>query len=654
MFRKSKLLSLVCVTLLFLTIFHIGNSPILPLSAETKSEESNTDTFDVHPANRWSELSGGVSASVDGSLLVLSDTGDGSSDYYAIRRELRDLEGTVWTRFMYETNSDDTHESDQIVIEFRADSATDFQLRIDNIKDQENDTTKLIYWDVDSGSQTKTLADSEELWDDYWYKVRFDYDYLHSTFRFRAYFDNNTEVFDYIWQQIGSITPIGFERPSQLGIRIIHYTRTSSKVLTSYWDYVEAPFKDREWVKTDDPTDTDWIVEAVDRAEGDAVSSDTMKWELTIPYLDSYAGTLFIDVNDTLEAGEFAYILAAVHGVTASTGAQVLLIYAALMVENIGGTGDKTHGYLAYSPSDTVHQEYKVTQDHSTANPRLGFSFVTQDSRSVIEGKISFWADYQSGNEDNYQDSSYTYSAGTDYNEFVVSLKYAVGNLDSGEYFILGADGLSIVERQVFGNRGQPLPGTGGGLLGQLSLDWFLLPFTWLGNLLNTAIKGLGEFLEDPLGAIENSIGALIVDFFDLLWTLGSDLADFLIDDLFFPLLWDSWGGPDILAWVEWGLTGIILFLEGGLEWVQDVTTQLQTIWGLLSLIGLIVFFGFPLFYASSIGIYLDKMFDYMGFDITFGLLSSLLPRIPAVLVWLVVLQVDILDGTALGGFLTW
>ena len=52
-------------------------------------EWDNIDSFNVHPASgRWDILNVGSSASINDGVLNITDTGDGTHDYYRITRDL--------------------------------------------------------------------------------------------------------------------------------------------------------------------------------------------------------------------------------------------------------------------------------------------------------------------------------------------------------------------------------------------------------------------------------------------------------------------------------------------------------------------------------------------------------------------------------------
>ena len=254
------------------------------------SEEKNVDSFSVHPANRWTVANVGYTAAINDGLLNMSDVGDSSSDYYVVSRDLRDLSGTVEIRFKYSSNSTGTATANYAEIYLYDGTATNsFLLKIQKLRDGLAGDTILYYYDVDASYQSLFLPTAEDLIEDTWYIIRMDYDLLESDFRIRVFSDVGVEVFDYVWQDIGTTRPAIFSDSSLL-VRLkagCYYPAQSQFV---YFDYVNAPFKEREWTNTDVPGDGDWITNGKFLSYIQDDINDASDWQLTVPYLDQVSG----------------------------------------------------------------------------------------------------------------------------------------------------------------------------------------------------------------------------------------------------------------------------------------------------------------------------------------------------------------------------
>ena len=249
---------LFSTSLIFLLLISV--TPILA------AEEKNIDSFNVHPANRYTETNEGMAVTVDNGRLKVTDTGDGSVDYYTIERDIRDLSGTVEIRFLLEHNTASPDSNDRMFFMLRGDAtANSMYFDVRSIGTSGSDS-KLVYYDTGAGTETLDFPSSEDLQVDTWYRLRIDYDVLESSIRWRCYYQNDSKVFDYDWFDVGSDFPEFFTNTElQIVIKTSH--KTNTKILTSYIDYITAPFKERTWVQTDIPTDPQYLLDSVYAAQ---------------------------------------------------------------------------------------------------------------------------------------------------------------------------------------------------------------------------------------------------------------------------------------------------------------------------------------------------------------------------------------------------
>ena len=131
------------------------------------ASESNIDSMDVHPANRWTISNTGYTAAVSDGILNLSDVGDASADQFIMYRGLRDLEGVIEILFNWDVNAstDSYDESVEIVL---TDSGQSEYVKLMLSKPLGNDyfgRTILKFTTVDGDKQV-ILSGNEQMHDD--------------------------------------------------------------------------------------------------------------------------------------------------------------------------------------------------------------------------------------------------------------------------------------------------------------------------------------------------------------------------------------------------------------------------------------------------------------------------------------------------------
>ena len=664
----TRINGIILTALLMFSFLSFWVSPIHPVSA---AEETNIDSFDVHPANRWvvdDDDADIDSVSISNGKLKVVDAGDGTGDYYQIGRDLRDLNGRVTIRFHVSATGSTPYWRDRLMIEMN-DDAVDGNYIVFILKSITSSScnVELLYSDS-GGTESINLAGAEDAAVNEWLLLVMDYSLLKSEFRWRLYYENGSKIFDYDWYDVAAGVPLLFSM-NTLRLNLEFQSYTSGSTLTYRVDYIEAGFKEREWESIDTPTDPEWNADNWNFVSMEDNLDDTSTWSLTVPELDSVSGSMvsWMDTYGQLALAEYTQSNLTIYAVDADDGDLHELLEISMVRVDTGVYASAVFIYL-----DNVEID---TQAIGTTDPRVVFTVALEDNRDVMNVRIRTYIDHQDTSSPQFYDlvgSVKVSDVATDpSNEFVIRFQHDCDFDGDLEYQWLLED-FSLLQRDIFSDIGgfvDDLVGLGQDVVSG-GVDLLATLFRWLGDLLGTVFKSVGEILEDAIGLVETAVEDLISyiedigsDVIEYLISVASDVVEAIFDAL--AVLWDSvtaaifalWDAvnmPDFLAWIDWGLTGLLQAVDGGLQWVQDVTSHFQTLWGYLSLFGLIAIFGLPLIIGGSIGGYLETMFKIMGFDVSFGLFSSILPRIPLIVVWLVVLQVDILDGTALGGFLNW
>lgn len=673
--RKICSLQKIVIVLVLITVFVVHFSPI------SAAEERNVDSFDVHPENRWEITDTSFSSSVENSYLRMYDTGDGTKDYYKMDRELRDPEGTIELRVKIEIEAGQTTTGNGYYIHLGnpADSTARIYLHLLGWDDAGTpDNVIFVYYKDDDTTESYTVPSGNKPTEGYWYTYRIKYNLLKSEFEIRCTFDNGTRLFNIEWQDAEE-----FEVPSLFGVTshlsFSFWTRSEDSGIdvTTYLDYVDAQFKERSWVHNTVPSDANYLLDSVYAAQVEDACDEISTYRLTVPALDSVSGDMNIYTTDHLSTvGDYLAMSLIIYSVNATDGTLDEEVGVWIAQDSATGAHEVT---AQITDNNVIKEDIDVGTAYYELPIAAHFSINLQDSRDTFIVRVTFKAN-----------ATYTFAlvytssitAGNS-DEFVIEIKYDVALTQDVESSLYFGD-ISVVDRSAMLDTGGFIDGFDPQFfetIGKTGGDWDPLAalIRWLGGLLAAAFRTVGdliiiavEALQPIITAVQTAVDGLVAyiqaigaDVIDYLITVAGDVLEALIDaavvltdaitEAFFLIFWDSWSGPDLLQWIDWGLTGIIQAVDGGLEWVIDFTAQLQSVWDLGTILGLIFFFGIPLLASPTIGLYLDNMFSAMVFDITFGVSPfGVIPRIPAVAIWLVVLQLNVLDGTAFGGFLTW
>lgn len=674
----------ICITLSAIpTHQEVGvNGALTSPFSPSSSEFDTIDSFNVHPLNRWGEATeqDWGSAVVSDGILILTDVGDGSQDYYQMDRDLKSTDGQIEIRFMYDMSDDQS--SSFTSVNFYINKMS---FNIVKCKDTLASETYLIYLDIDSDYETLQLVGDEVCYDDTWYRLIMDYDFLQSKFRWRLYYDeNDSKILDYIWQDIKiSDMPESFS-DSEVEIEITVYSYSNNQEIQLNIDYVKAPFEERVWDNSEIPTDEDWLQNNWNFHEVQDDINDESTWDITIPYLDSVSATIVTEINNpsNLAGGEDTNIFYCVYAVDADDGEK----HAAVKIEIT-----QTYG-LSSTISIQIDGVTKFLKSVlSNTDPEVIFSVSLENDRSRITVGGRYYVDRDDTTDPEYYDfvcSGDMADIATDPSqEFVLSCN-VIADFDGDLVYRMMFTSHTIVERGEFSGKGSPLvphDDTGsGGLFG-----WLVDIFITIGRAIGSLFAGVGIVIVEGLKKVGIDITGVIASIEGWLSSLGGAIEGFLItlgglvsgvintfisgarallealvagaiilvqsfvDFLaaFVFLIWDAIGLPDLLAIADFFLIGFVQFIENFPVFLDDLINLIQSLWSLGFIIGVIYFLFFPLLAANTIGEFFEKFFENFSKDATMGasFVGVHIP-IPIGLIWIVMLVYYVILGTIFEG----
>lgn len=553
--------------------------PSQPPRASINAEQDNVDSWNVHPGSgRWTEVFTEIAGepSITEGLLNITATGTGSGRSERWERGLRKLDGKITIRFKF-TSETGASSDDRVVFSLSSTTATFGSLfRIDTASSGIF-TTKLIAED------TLTLTGSERVRSGIWYKLEIKYDQLESELNWKLVFDNGTGVFDHNILDVTAQRPEFFTGESTFFLMDIS-SLGSNIDIEFLMDFINAPFKENEWVQTDVPGDADYLQDSWHIGFTQDDIDDSSTWELVVPFLDSVSGIMSIDSNaiGSMAAGDVAQFDFFVYGVDVDDGDKHLVLNVRLALLN---TGTATSEVFVFDGNGVIDSIQLLGS--ATAWPRASFSISVQKDRSRMDVKVRGWpAGSTTGTFKDMAASvnvaDFTDSDGAQ--EFVLETFYQF-DFDSNIEMTSIFEDFGFTERDIFADIVNAVVEPIGNFLQQLFVAAFRFLatiFTIVGDLITlafdiiiaalevalvaalglieTAIGTLETALEVALGLVEVAIEALepfltvISDAVDALWTLfiatlddivtalialASDFTDFFFDvlELLIPLI---------------------------------------------------------------------------------------------------------------------
>lgn len=695
--RKKQLFT-IFMLILFLSSFSpstpvlvLGGSPqppdISPKVNAISSEEENIDSMDVFPSNRWSVTNNGFTAEISAGLLNMSDVGDGTDDFFQINRDLRDLNGKIEVRFKVSVNESSADFQDSFYIKLLDSSGTfEASLLIEVLQNNAISTTSLRMTQAVSGFSQKGVDVDERVFEDLWYVFRIDYDLLKTECRFRLFFDNNTKVFDYDYFDIDPINRLGIFAQTDLVLRI--QSRSKGVTVINFVDYVQAPFKEREWKQIDTPSDSDWLVDSWGNARVQDNIDDSSGWQLVVPYLDTVTATIFTNTSDndvfiSGAAGDRVTWFFRIFAVDGDDGDLHELFEVTIgFFEIIANTFRVDFG-LQFGGVTLAQGAFDFTSNYTSISPRVAFSVgLTEDrSEAVMNTRLSLNGTFRDA-IDFSAGGSVSGIATDPSQEFLLRFSYDA-ELDADVEWFAFLDDFGLKERGIFSDW---FIANAPGALENVATavasgdDILTILFRWLGDLLANAFGFVGDLLVDTFGFVGDLIisalealepfltiisdaitglvdlfVAAVGDFIDeviiVLLSILADLTDVIVGIVFF--IWDALSLPDILAVFDTLLVGFGQAVAGFGQFVTDINNLIGNIFTISVTAGLFVFFFLPITISPTIGQWIEKVMEFMAFDITFGFSPwNVVPRVPAGAVWIaIVIGSGVLSGSILGGF---
>ncbi|KKM10363.1 hypothetical protein LCGC14_1721980, partial [marine sediment metagenome] len=398
---------------------------------------------------------------------------------------------------------------------------------------------------------------------DVYYRAQIKYNLLEAEFEIKITHDNGTRIFSVdlfedftIINQFPSIFAFGRPPDIYLSTYTVFYGHQEIWI-----DFINAPFKEREWKQVTTPSDPEWLEDSWFFAylEDDIAVEDNSKFQLTIPRLDSISGTISI-LPETATRGNLAvadefYIFLKLYGVDADDGELHELVAVEIQYTVFGGG---THQAVAQTCNSATCTQ-KFVDDASapfTIFPSAIFSISTTEDRNNISlsAQINF-------NDDNPFNLFTTAIVSDEVDlrsqEFVVETHYRAQFTGDTEVS-LSLQNFAFISKDIFGDIGNfvgDVAGAGGDFVSNLiqgfinGLIWLLMPiFLLLGNLFRVvgevivnALSPLLALVVSALGdlasAIWSSLGPILEGFFDDIIGFVINIINDIWDDILVPIL---------------------------------------------------------------------------------------------------------------------
>ena len=614
----------------------------------------------------------------DGSLYF-ADIGDNTDDFYRMLRDLRDLEGTIEVRYKVSSNGSAGSYRNNIWFFLDDDYDNEHTFQLLHYFSNTTSYAEYIYFDVDGAIKTYY---GHDLYIDEWLTIKIEYSLLTSDYRIRGYFDNGTKIMDYEWHDMATTSPGLFEKRT-VNFRIDMRSYTDGQKSEIWIDYVNAPFKEREWNQYDTPSDADWLYDNYDGYVIQDNIDDSSGWELVIPRLDAFAGTYWVycDNQDSMDATDNMDAYIYLYAVDADDGD----LHQAL---GFSAQWDPNNNYLTwYYYVDGVTKAGYSVSIVGESEGEIDFTFALTEDRSKATLKATHSVD---GANDRtvYFEVDISDVATDPSQEFV--LRHVIDADFDGDVYHEGQfKQISITQRDIFQDIGSWLGGLVDGGLTFIN-DIFAIIFRWLGQVFTDLIAWLGTVIEDALDALEVALEAaiglvetaittmqtalesaigLVEDAVDGLITfiqeVGADVIEYLIDvagdvlDAMFAaleLLVDALADVVFAIWDATINIDVLAIIDEGLSTVGDMLTKAPAwvLWGInmFNTVGFAYFFILPVFQGANIEGFIDHMISNMSFDVTFGFsFAGFGLKIPAFAVWIYFMLLGLLAGTVFAGF---
>lgn len=554
--RRKTLLVQVFALLLVTIVF---NTSMMPTGVAA-SEEENVDSFDVHPANRWeiSDVGWDTKEIVNGQFNR-TDTGDGTSDSYTIERGLRSFDSKIEARFKV-SNSGSGSSSDIFYLGIKGSTVTtQMRLRLHTLG--ANMVTDLRFHDIDGTDQYKTLSGSEKLVVDTWYVLTIDYNILKSECKFTVKYQNGTRVFRYDYYDIASERPAVFsEKVLSVFSGTVSYT--SSNVITSLLDYVKAPYKEREWVQVDTPSDSDWLEDRWDFARVQDDIQDTSVWSLTVPSLDTLSGifTSGWDNQSAVLDGDDAHAHFTLYSVDADDGDLNTLLGFYFMFQKSGSSCvmallivNNTSPVMSYS--STAASFTKLS---------LSFSMALSDDRDAVSLKIRLYPDVTASTYyDFVAETKVSDVSASPSDEFVMKVYYDA-DFDGNTEWVTLLEDFGFTDRDIFADIINAIVEPVGNFISAI----FTVAFRFLAGIfkvvgdailsgittLQTALSSLLTAIYGSLSSIYTVLAGLAVAIGTAVWESIGSALDFITDAIA-DIAADVWAAlepviADIVSWL--------------------------------------------------------------------------------------------------------
>ncbi|KKL49771.1 hypothetical protein LCGC14_2312180, partial [marine sediment metagenome] len=399
-------------------------------------------------------------------------------------------------------------------------------------------------WEIEFYDANQELGayyySSNQTFEDIYYRINLDYDFLQAEFDMSITFDNSTRIFradlfkDFtINNQLLSVFSFG-KIPD---IFFSSYVQFYGYIET-WIDFIDAPFKLREWKQTTTTANSNLVQQSPTLAVFDGAGSGdnlfSIEYELVVSSLDFVSGQLSTNVTDFSSfTNGISRIEFTLSNVDWDTGDKNIIIIVGMAL-GIVGPNLIYEGYFENNAGSKYEFYSGIT---TTPMQSMDFTISTKEERSSVSTKAVYAVPDSAG-----WDQARKILSNTSINpisskasqEFVLKIRYEMEEdlHDAGVTWFGEMIGFEFISKDLFGDIGDAIGGLFGGVtdfvggffssiidaFSNILTAIFLPLILWVGGIivsagtvLSSAIIGaLSPILESIISAVASVAGPII------------------------------------------------------------------------------------------------------------------------------------------------
>jgi hypothetical protein len=397
-----------------------------------------------------------------------------------------------------------------------------------------------VYMYSDAGSASDTYYISETFpVESVYYRAEIRFSLFESEMEVTMRDDEGSRLFkaefpgDFI---VGDQNPAVFSHGLIPNIYFSTYTVVGGKQDT-WIDFIDAPYKEREWRQTEIPTDEDWQTGTYTSSllTGIIGANNASTYQINVPRLDSVSGTIEHNPLNTTSA-DFLYSYLTIYSVEKTSGTLNRLIYMYLRTDN----NFDTYFALKIGNQTVLSDGGRAGTDGES---KVDFTISFNTERAIMD--ISYRHYYSLTNTSDFVDGhgqlniteyleSNCYTCTTPdgkwvnpdgavrSQEFVIELKHTTlgTGIGAGETFSMSFTNFEFIARDIFQDIARGITDVVLGFFGfiveifivlfRFLASIFSVLFNALGALLIAAIDGLASVFNIAMGALGQLLSAAI------------------------------------------------------------------------------------------------------------------------------------------------